>query len=72
MKRNDEKMEEVVLKALPTGVEDFEKITTQNYYYADKTGFIKELLDKKGEVNLFTRPRRFGKSLAISKKPSES
>ena len=59
-------MEEVVLKALPTGVEDFEKITTQNYYYVDKTWFIKELIDKKGEVNLFTRPRRFGKSLAIS------
>ena len=50
-------MEEVVLKALPTGVEDFEDITTQNYYYVDKTWFIKELLDKKGHVNLFTRPR---------------
>ena len=59
-------MKEVVLKALPTGVEDFEKITTKNYYYVDKTWFIKELIDKKGEVNLFTRPRRFGKSLAIS------
>ena len=54
------------LKALPIGVENFEKITTQNNYYVDKTWFIKELLDKKGEVNLFTRPRRFGKSLTIS------
>ena len=59
-------MEEADLKALPTGVENFEKITTKKYYYVDKTWFIKELLDKKGEVNLFTRPRRFGKSLAIS------
>ena len=64
--RKGEDMEDEALKALPTGVEDFEKITTKNYYYVDKTWFIKELLDKKGEVNLFTRPRRFGKSLAIS------
>ncbi len=51
---------------LPIGVDDFEKIRTENYYYVDKTGFIKDLLLNRGEVNLFTRPRRFGKSLNMS------
>ena len=50
-------------KPLPVGIDDFEKLIRNNYYYVDKTLFIKELLDKKGEVNLFTRPRRFGKTL---------
>ena len=50
-------------KKLPIGIEDFEEIIEQDFYYADKTGFIKELLDNWGKVNLFTRPRRFGKSL---------
>lgn len=54
------------LKPLPVGVDDFEKLITRNYYFVDKTLFIKELLDKKGDVNLFTRPRRFGKSLNMS------
>ncbi|MDO4554013.1 MAG: AAA family ATPase [Lachnospiraceae bacterium] len=53
-------------KPLPIGVDDFEKIRAEDYYYVDKTWFIKELLDKKGEVNLFTRPRRFGKTLNLS------
>jgi len=53
-------------KKLPIGIEDFEKIRTEDFYYVDKTGLIKELLDNWGEVNLFTRPRRFGKSLNIS------
>lgn len=53
-------------KPLPVGVDDFEKLITKGYYFIDKTNFIKELLDKKGEVNLFTRPRRFGKTLSIS------
>ncbi len=53
-------------KALPVGVENFEKLMTEKYYYVDKTLFIKELLDLKGEVNLFTRPRRFGKTLNLS------
>lgn len=53
-------------RPLPVGIDDFEKLITGNYYYADKTGFIKELLDMKGEVNLFTRPRRFGKTLTMS------
>lgn len=54
------------IKPLPVGVDDFEKLITRNYYFVDKTMFIKELLDKKGDVNLFTRPRRFGKSLNMS------
>ncbi|MDD3218410.1 MAG: AAA family ATPase [Lachnospiraceae bacterium] len=53
-------------RKLPIGIEDFEKIRTQDFYYVDKTGLIKELLENWGEVNLFTRPRRFGKSLNMS------
>lgn len=48
-------------KPLPIGVDDFAKLIENEYYFADKTLFIKELIDMKGEVNLFTRPRRFGK-----------
>ena len=52
---------------LPIGIDNFEKLLIQGkYYYVDKTLFIKELIDMKGEVNLFTRPRRFGKTLNIS------
>ncbi len=51
---------------LPVGIEDFEKLRTMGFYYVDKTGLIKELLDNWGEVNLFTRPRRFGKSLNMN------
>ena len=53
-------------KPLPVGIDDFEKIVTGDYFYVDKTLFIKELLEIKGEVNLFTRPRRFGKTLNMS------
>lgn len=53
-------------KALPVGIDDFKKLVTEEYFYVDKTMFIKELLDLKGEVNLFTRPRRFGKTLNLS------
>ena len=53
-------------KALPIGVDNFEKIRNEGYYYVDKTMLIKELLDNWGEVNLFTRPRRFGKSLNMN------
>ena len=53
-------------KALPVGVENFEDMVKTGYYYVDKTLFIKELLDRKGKVNLFTRPRRFGKTLNLS------
>lgn len=53
-------------KPLPVGVDNFEKIVKDGYFYIDKTMLIKELLDLKGEVNLFTRPRRFGKTLNLS------
>lgn len=53
-------------KALPIGVENFEELVTGGYYYVDKTLLIKELLDLKGKVNLFTRPRGFGKTLNLS------
>lgn len=53
-------------KKLPVGIEGFEKIRTNDFYYVDKTMFIADLLRNWGEVNLFTRPRRFGKSLNMS------
>lgn len=53
-------------KALPIGIENFEDMLKSGYYYVDKTMLIKELLDLKGKVNLFTRPRRFGKTLNLS------
>ena len=53
-------------KRLPIGIENFEKLQTEDFYYVDKTSLIKELLDNWAEVNLFTRPRRFGKSLNMS------
>ena len=53
-------------KKLPIGIDGFEKIRTNDFYYADKTLFMKELLQNWGEVNLFTRPRRFGKTLNMS------
>nr|WP_183772069.1 AAA family ATPase [Catenibacillus scindens] len=55
-----------VRKKLPIGIDGFEKIRTNDFYYVDKTLFIKELLESWGEVNLFTRPRRFGKTLNMS------
>ena len=56
----------MVRKKLPIGIDGFEKIRTNDFYYVDKTMFIKELLQNWGEVNLFTRPRRFGKTLNMS------
>ncbi|MFD3157972.1 AAA family ATPase [Haloimpatiens sp. FM7330] len=53
-------------KALPIGIDNFEKLITRDYYYIDKTLLIKDLLDNKADVNLFTRPRRFGKTLNMS------
>ena len=50
-------------KKLPIGVEFFKKIRDEDYYYIDKTGMIRDLIHSWGAVNLFTRPRRFGKSL---------
>lgn len=51
---------------LPIGIENFEEIRTEGFYYVDKTELISELLNNWGKVNLFTRPRRFGKSLNMS------
>ncbi|MCD8014668.1 MAG: ATP-binding protein [Lachnospiraceae bacterium] len=53
-------------KKLPIGIDDFAKIRKDGFYYVDKTELIRELLSNWGEVNLFTRPRRFGKSLNMS------
>lgn len=55
-----------VRKPLPVGVDNFEMLVTRGYYFVDKTNLMKDLLDKKGAVNLFTRPRRFGKTLNMS------
>lgn len=51
---------------LPVGIDNFEKIRRDGFYYVDKTGLIEQLLNNWGEVNLFTRPRRFGKTLNMS------
>lgn len=59
-------MTDVTKKMLPVGVESFREIRRENFYYVDKTGMIASLLRKWGKVNLFTRPRRFGKSLNMS------
>ena len=53
-------------KTLPVGIEDFGEFSAENFYYVDKTMFIEELLLNRGKVNLFTRPRRFGKTLNMS------
>ena len=53
-------------KPLPIGVDNFEDVIRTDYYYVDKTFLIKELMDLRGKVNLFTRPRRFGKTLNLS------
>lgn len=48
---------------LPIGMEDFQKLRTGDFYYVDKTMLISDLMQYRGDVNLFTRPRRFGKTL---------
>lgn len=52
-----------ITKKLPVGIESFAEMLSDDYYYVDKTEFIRELLQNRGKVNLFTRPRRFGKTL---------
>lgn len=54
------------LKKLPVGIESFEEIRKDGFYYVDKTGIIRELLENWGKANHFTRPRRFGKTLTMS------
>ena len=61
-----EEVKDMNHKPLPIGIDNFEMLITRGYYFIDKTMMIKELLDKKGSVNLFTRPRRFGKTLNMS------
>lgn len=58
---NTRKMEVGVMdyKPLPIGIDNFEMLITRGYYFIDKTLFIKDLIDNKASVNLFTRPRRF-------------
>lgn len=54
------------LKKLPIGIENFEEMRREDFYYVDKSYVIEQLLTQWGKVNLFTRPRRFGKSLNMS------
>lgn len=56
----------VIKKAVPIGIESYKEIIEQDYYYIDKTLLIRDLLTQKSKVTLFTRPRRFGKTLNIS------
>ena len=53
-------------KKLPIGIDHFEKLRRNDFYYVDKTGLIKEVLNDQSKVKRLTRPRRFGKSLNIS------
>ena len=53
-------------KKLPVGIDDFEKLIKWRFFYVDKTLMIKDLLSSCSKINLFTRPRRFGKSLNLS------
>lgn len=59
-------MGDLIKKKLPVGIENFAEIQTEGFYYVDKTALITDLLHSWGKVNLFTRPRRFGKSLNMS------
>ena len=52
--------------SLPIGIEDFKEVRKDGYYYVDKTALIEQVLEKRSKVTLFTRPRRFGKSLNMS------
>ena len=54
------------IQKLPIGIENFEKLRQDDFYYIDKTGLIREIIQNWSEVTLFTRPRRFGKSLNMS------
>jgi len=54
------------MKKIPIGVENFKEIINNNYYYVDKTKFIEEILNDGSKIKLFTRPRRFGKTLNMS------
>ena len=64
--RKNEVIEVKKKKKLPIGIESFDEMICDGYYYVDKTSMIADLLNNGGKVNLFTRPRRFGKSLNMS------
>lgn len=66
MQGNEVQSDMKIQDKLPIGIENFKEIRTQGFYYVDKTGMITDLLHNWGKVNLFTRPRRFGKSLNMS------
>ncbi|MBQ1509986.1 MAG: AAA family ATPase, partial [Selenomonadaceae bacterium] len=53
-------------RPMPVGIEDFKKLIQREYYFVDKTRFIRDLLDLQTEITLITRPRRFGKTLTLS------
>jgi len=53
-------------KKIPVGIENFKKLCTEDFYYVDKTAMIREMIREGKKINLFTRPRRFGKSLNMS------
>ena len=53
-------------RPLPIGIEDFKKLRDKDFYYVDKSMFIKELLDNRSGGSLVMRPRRFGKNLGLS------
>ena len=56
----------VIVKKLPIGVNNFEKMIEEGYYFVDKTMLIKDVVDLPGEIKLITRPRRFGKTLNMN------
>lgn len=64
--KSDERWRFMETRQLPIGIDNFKEIVNGKYYYVDKTGLISDLLGNMGKVNLFTRPRRFGKSLNMS------
>ena len=55
-----------MLKKIPIGIESFKELIEENYFYIDKTKFIEEIVNDGAKVKLFTRPRRFGKTLNMS------
>lgn len=61
-----ERKKVVGMQKMPTGVDNFRVLREKNYYFVDKTYFIKEILDNQVPVTLITRPRRFGKTLTLS------
>lgn len=63
---NGRSVAQLIKNPLAIGIDDFIELIDKSYYYVDKTLFIKELIDNRGKVCLFTRPRRFGKTLMLS------